>query len=389
MAKKEKILIVHNYYQTPGGEETVVFNEKRLLEEHGHEVVMYTRHNDELKKMSIISRLSFPFTIIFNYRTYKEIKRLVKKKGIDIIHVHNTLSLVSPAVYYAAKSSKIPIIQTIHNFRLLCPAATFYRKDHICEECLNYNLWCAVKHKCYRKNRLQTFACVISTKIHRMLGIYGKINYICLTEFTRDKLLQLKQIRTEQIFIKPNFVYDYGKGTSWEDYYVFVGRIEEIKGVDMLVDAFKRMPHRKLKVIGSGEFNEKISLRLQAENIKNIQMMGIQPHEQVQKFMQKAKGLIMCSQCYETFAMVIVEGFSAGTPAIVGDIGNIRGLVEPGITGERFTYNSPESLIEAVERFEAGDMEAYRKNVYDFYKNNFTPEENYKRLVEIYNALEV
>lgn len=385
--EKEKILIVHNYYQLAGGEDTVVANEKQLLQEHGHEVELYTRHNSELAEFSGLRKLAFPFAAIFNYRTYREVKRLVREKQIDVVHVHNTLSLVSPAVYYAAKKCRVPVVQTVHNFRLLCPGAVFYRNGHICEDCQKHGLWCAVKHKCYRKSRLQTLACVLNTKLHWLTGIYGKINYICLTEFTRDKLLKLRQIHSERVFIKPNFTYDYGKGKGFEDYYIFVGRIEEIKGVDLLVEAFKKMPYRRLKMAGGGELESRISARMEAENIQNIEMLGLQPHEKVREYIQNARALIMCSQCYETFGMVILEAFSSGTPVIVGDIGNIRELVEPGKTGERFIYDSPESLMEVIDRFESGSMEEYRKNAYNCYKNQFTPEMNYKRLMEIYRGL--
>lgn len=386
--EKEKILIVHNYYRFAGGEDTVVANEKQLLQEHGHEVEIYTRNNSELAGFSGLRKLAFPFAAIFNARTYREVKRLIGEKRIDIVHVHNTLSLVSPAVYYAAKKCKIPVVQTIHNFRLLCPGAVFYRDGHICEDCQEHGLWCAVKHKCYRRSRLQTLACVLNTKIHCLTGIYGKINYICLTEFTRDKLLKLKQIHPQKVFVKPNFTYDYGEGTGFEDYYIYVGRIEEIKGVNLLVEAFKKMPHRRLKMVGGGDLENKISARLETENIRNIEMLGLQPHEKVREYIKNARGLIMSSQCYETFGMVILEAFSSGTPAIVGNIGNIRELVEPGKTGERFVYNSPESLMEAIDRFESGRMEDYRKNAYDCYRNQFTPEKNYKRLMEIYRGLE-
>ena len=197
--KKQNILIVHNYYQLPGGEDTVVANEKKMLEEHGHKVILYSRNNVELKHMSKPQKLFLPIMTIFNPRTYKEIKSLIKSENIEIVHVHNTLNLISPAVYYAARAMKVPVVQTVHNFRLLCPGATFYRDGNICEDCVEHGLRCAVKHSCYRGSRIQTLACVISTWFHRMTGIYGKINYICLTEFNKEKLLQLKQIEADRV----------------------------------------------------------------------------------------------------------------------------------------------------------------------------------------------
>ncbi len=214
MKDKIKILIVHNYYQIPGGEDTVVENEKKLLEDHGHEVLLYSRHNSELKTLSKLQKIFLPITTVFNPRTYKEVKRIIREKHVDIIHVHNTLSLISPSVYYAAFSCKVPVVQTIHNFRLLCPGATFYRDGHICEDCVSNGLGCAVRHSCYRGSRAQTLACVINTWIHRKIGTYGKLNYICLTEFNKRKLLELNRpgkkqiIDPERVFIKPNFTFE-------------------------------------------------------------------------------------------------------------------------------------------------------------------------------------
>ena len=191
---KQKILLVHNYYQIPGGEDTVVSNEKKLLEDNGHEVILYTRHNNELKNLNKLQKLALPFTTIFNPRTYREIKRIIREERIEIVHIHNTLNLISPAVYYAAVKMKTPVVQTIHNFRFLCPGATFYRDGHICEDCVSKGLKCAIKHNCYRNSKAQTFICIVNTWIHRRTGILKKINYIVLTSFNKEKIMQLKQI---------------------------------------------------------------------------------------------------------------------------------------------------------------------------------------------------
>ena len=129
------ILIVHNYYQIPGGEDTVVANEKKMLESHGHKVSFYNRSNSELNQMSLFRKLALPITTVFNPHTYMEIRDIIRGQKIEIVHVHNTLNLVSPSVYYAALSRKVPVVQTIHNFRMICPGATFYRDGHICEDC--------------------------------------------------------------------------------------------------------------------------------------------------------------------------------------------------------------------------------------------------------------
>ena len=144
---KKNILIVHNYYQIPGGEDTVVANEKKLLEEHCHTVTLYTRNNSELKNLNFAGKLLLPVNTVFSFRTYREIKSIIKKEHIDIVHVHNTLNLISPSVYYAARSCHVPVVQTVHNFRLVCPGATFYRDGHICEDCPAHGMKCAVRDR--------------------------------------------------------------------------------------------------------------------------------------------------------------------------------------------------------------------------------------------------
>ena len=167
--RKLNILIAHNYYQIPGGEDSVVKNETSLLEEQGHNVFTYKRSNTEINNMSIIKKFLLPFITIFNIRTFVEVRKIIKDKKIDIIHVHNTLFLISPSIYFAAKSLKIPVVQTIHNFRLLCVGATFYRSNRICEECIDSGPFYAVKYKCYRNNIFQTFVCALSNTIHTVL----------------------------------------------------------------------------------------------------------------------------------------------------------------------------------------------------------------------------
>lgn len=288
--KKQNILIVHNYYQIPGGEDTVVANEKKMLEEHGHKVILYTRDNNELKNMGIMRKLFLPLTTIYNPRTARDIKKIIKEENIDIVHVHNTLNLISPAVYYAALKMNKPVVQTVHNFRLLCPSATFYRNGHICEDCVTKSLGCALKHKCYRGSFLQTLICVINTKIHRWTGIYGKLNYICLTEFNRYKLLTLKQVKPDRVFIKPNFVKAESPLLSNREFYVFVGRLEEMKGIRELVQAWYTLGNDFpiLKICGNGPLMEECIRYVKDNHINNVDILGFVNHDDVKKLYPEA-----------------------------------------------------------------------------------------------------
>lgn len=385
--KKQNILIVHNYYQIPGGEDTVVANEKKMLEEHGHKVILYSRNNVELKQMSKCQKLFLPIVTIFNPRTYKEIKRLIKSENIEIVHVHNTLNLISPAVYYAARAMKVPVIQTMHNFRLLCPGATFYRDGRICEDCVEHGLKCAVKHSCYRGNKIQTLACVISTGLHRMTGIYGKINYICLTEFNREKLLQLKQIKPEKVFVKPNFVESCGILIPEEkrvEQYIFAGRLDKLKGIDILFEAWKQMGMAapKLVVCGTGSMKEWCENFIR-ENTVNIEMRGFVPNNQILSCIANSKALILPTQWYEGFPMSIVEAFSVGTPVLCSNIGNPGSVVEDGVTGFTFAKDSAEELNSAIKR-----NRGLHDSTLQVYTEKYTTDANYRTISEIYHKVD-
>lgn len=385
MREKPTILQVHNRYQIPGGEDTVAENERRLLEAQGHRVVRYFRDNKEMKDFSLLQKLLLPVTTVFNPRTYREVRRLIRTEHIDIVHVHNTLNLISPSVYYAALAEGVPVVQTVHNFRLLCPGATFYRDGHICEDCLHGGLGCAVKHSCYRGSRLQTLACVISTKIHRMTGIYGKLNYICLTEFNREKLLNLKQVRPERVYVKPNFVENDPEPILPEErrrnQMVFAGRLEKLKGVDVLLKSWKLLGENAPQLIlcGTGPLEDWCRDYIREHAVQNVQMRGFTPNAEVRRLMAQSRALILPTRCYEGFPVSIVEAFSVGTPVLCSDLGNAGSIVTEGVTGRKFQPDSPEDLARAV-----GTSGGMCESTYAQYLSGYTAERNYETLEAIY-----
>lgn len=383
---KQNVLLVHNYYQIPGGEDVVVTNEKKMLEDNGHKVIFYSRHNNELKGFSFLRKLMLPFSTIFNIRTYRDIRKIIKKENIDVVHVHNTLNLVSPAVYYAALNCKVPVVQTVHNFRILCPAATFYREGHICEDCVSKGLTCAIKHGCYRNSKLQTTACVISTKIHRMTGIFGKINYICLTNFNKEKLLLLKQIKPKQIFIKPNFVESKCETIPYDkrkNQFTFIGRLDEVKGIDLLLSAWKKMGNDapNLLVCGIGPMEEWCKNYIKENNLSSVKMVGFVSNDDAIKIVANSKALILPTQWYEGFPMTIVEAYSVKTPVLGSNIGNVGRIIEDGINGFKFE-NNEDSIIDSVKKISNVDL---TDKLSDIYNENFSIDSNYKILSKIYN----
>ena len=394
---KFKILIVHNFYQQPGGEDTVFRNEKKLLEDNGHEVITYTRDNSELKG-NIFKKILLPFITIFNPKTYFDIKKIIKDKNIDIVHVHNTLCLISPAVFYAALKMKTPVIQTLHNFRMQCANALFYRDGHICEDCVKNGLVCALKYKCYRNSFFQTLAIVLMLKIYRFVGIYKKVNFICLTEFNKSKLLLNKKhiVDEDKVFVKPNFVFDNNnngnltKELSEKDYnsndrgyYLFVGRLDEIKGVDIVLEAFSKMQDRELHVIGSGG-EDYIKEFSKYSNIKFLRQL---PHNEVMNEMKKGKALIFPSKLFEGNPMTIIESYENGLPVVSSDVGNVKDMVKNEITGAHFKTGDDESLIRTIEKLDKIDMFKLKENAYREFDIKYNQKAGYNSIINIYSRM--
>lgn len=399
--KQYRILQVHNFYQIPGGEDVVVRNEKRLLEEHGHTVFTYYRTNKELKEKGIWGKLCLPFTAVYSFRTVREVKKIIRENKIDIVHVHNTLTMVSPSVFYAAFRCHVPVVQTLHNFRMLCPAGSFFRDNVICEECVADGLRCAVRHKCYRGSTAQTVVSAMILKIHRMLGTYRRVNFICLTEFNRKKLLNALNapsvpkrrwaVDADRVYIKPNFTFAEGLAPSsesgQEEYFLFAGRVEALKGIDIAIKAFEQLPEKKLYIAGTGPMMEEMQAYVKEHQLTNIRFLGYLQKEEMSERFYHARAVIMTSQCYEAFAMTIAEAYSYGVPVIAGSVGNMDGMVKEGITGVKFQYNLAEELAEKVREFETLDVHKLKENARAFYQKRLRPEDNYRKLEEIYQDI--
>lgn len=393
--EKYRILQVHNFYQIPGGEDVVVRNEKKLLEEHGHEVFEYYRSNEEIKKGGKLKKILLPFTAVFSLKTYREVTKLIREKKIDIVHVHNTLTMVSPSVFYAAFHCKVSVVQTLHNFRMLCPAGSFFRDNRICEECVEQGMKCAVKHKCYRNSTAQTIVSAMILKIHRALGTYRKVNFICLTEFNRQKILESLRgknvIDEKHLYIKPNFTFAEGvtpdDETEKEDYFLFAGRIESLKGIDIAVRAFEQLPDEKLYVAGTGPMMNEMKEYVASHQMKNVEFLGFLQKKEMKEKFYHAKAVIMSSQCYEAFAMTIAEAYSYGVPVVAGRVGNMDGMVKEGITGVKFTYNSSDDLAEKIREFDRLNLSELKENARNFYETRLRPEDNYQKLLKIYEDI--
>ena len=392
--RKPTVLLVHNHYRIPGGEDSVVKNEEELLKTHGHRVHVYTRSNSEFDERGLFSRIRLLVDSVFSLKTYREIRKLIRENGVDIVHVHNTLSVISPSVYYAALSCGVPVVQTVHNFRLVCPGALLYRAGRVCEECLQHGPGRAVRYSCYRNSRMQTLISTLILQIHRMTGIYRRINYICLTPFNRDKLLSVNKkgreiFPGERVWIKPNFCLDIPgeslrqEGSVRKRQFLCVGRLEKEKGIDLLLEAWKEIKDYELLLCGTGTQEEWCRQFLIGNRMDNVRLLGQVSQAEVAALLEESQAMIFASRVYEGFPMTIVESFRSATPVIANDIGNGAALIKPGVNGLIFAQNSPEALRKIILSWEGGMNEGARKA----YEKLYSPEKNYHRLFRIYRTV--
>ena len=387
------ILIVHNYYKLPGGEGIVVENEKNMLLENGHNVFLYTRDNKEIDKYSLIKKIFLPINYLFNLKTYFDIRRIIMANKIDIVHVHNTINIISKSVYYAANSLNIPIVQTVHNFRLICPNGLLYRNGKYCDDCINNNLLCAIKHKCYRNSIFETILSTINFKQFREAKIFKKINFICLSNINKDKLMQINRIYKNniidesKIFVKPNYTDDkniFIESNKRNNNFICASRLEDSKGIQDLLTAWKEIKDFDLLIYGVGPDEEKYKEYIKNNSLKNVFLLGQIDRNSLIDKMSMAKAVIFPTHLFESFGLTVIEAYSVGTPAIVPDFGNAGELVIDGVTGYKYTKNNIEDMRKTINKINS-KKELY-KNALIEYQKRYTKQNNYKQLISIYNS---
>jgi glycosyltransferase involved in cell wall biosynthesis len=374
-----RILMVHNAYQQKGGEDSVVEAELSLLTNYGHAVELYSRHNDELGSSGTFGAAR---EAVWSTRTARELDELVSSFKPDLIHAHNTFPLISPSVYWRANRWGIPVVQTLHNFRLLCPQAMFLRDGKICEDCLGQLPWRGVMRRCYRGSLSQSGVLSTMLAAHRAMGTYAQkvTRYIALNEFCRRKFVE-GGLPQERIAVKGNFVdFPPPPAGGKREGFLFVGRVAPEKGIAALADALRQTPDATLSVIGTGPEQEAFL------GLNNAQLRGLQNADAVRQAMYDAACLVMPSIWYENFPRTLVEAFACGLPVIASRLGAMAELVRDGRTGLLFEAGNTADLA-AKLRWAQDNPAAIRRmgdNARAEYEAKYTPEKNYQQLMVIY-----
>ncbi len=387
-----KILLVHNTYQHPGGEDTVFAREAALLREHGHAVLAYTRSNAEVRDFSPAARALLPLRMIWARDAVRDLRTLIAAEKPDVAHFHNTHFMISPAAYTACRAAGVPVVQTLHNPRLLCPAATFTRNERACQDCLGKTPpWPGILHGCYRNSRLQTAAVAAMLTVHRWRKTWAThvACYVVFTEFYWQQFIE-GGLPADRLVVKPHFVAPDPLPREHElgDYALYVGRLEAVKGVRVLLAAWEQIGAIPLKIRGEGPLAGEVGAR--AASLETVEIVERLSPEALIQLVKGARFLVWPSLgYYETFGLVAVEAFACGVPVIASRTGVMAEIVTDGVTGMHVTPGDPADLAAKVrwawdhpaEMVEMG--RAARRE----YEQKYTAERNYAQLLRIYESV--
>jgi glycosyltransferase involved in cell wall biosynthesis len=374
------ILVVHNKYYYRGGEDTVVDAEASLLRRSGHKVLIYSRDNKEIDK---ISTLQLALDTFGSTRTIHDIQQIHQEFKPDIIHAHNIFPLISPSLYKIAKKLRIPIVQTLHNFRLLCPQAMLFRDGKACESCIGNIPWRASLYHCYRNSFAQSSFTALAITVHKIIDKWEQSfhHYIVLSQVARDKFIQ-GGISEKQISIKPNFV-ESKRVPNWSqrERGIFIGRLSVEKGLDVLVKAVALLDKIKIDVYGTGPLEALVSAA------SGLISLGFHPQSALINRLHQVAYLVIPSTGIESFGLVAIEAFSCGTPVIASRHGSLAEIIEHGKTGLLVKPGDHQELAHAIAWAESHPdaMKKMGQAAYNDYLERYTPESNYKILMEIYD----
>jgi len=375
-----RILVVHNRYLYRGGEDTVVDAEINLLRQYGHHVWLYSRDNADIHHMTALETATATF---WSRQTMRELRSVHQQFAPDLIHAHNTFPLISPSLYSIAQQLRIPVVQTLHNFRLVCPQAMLLRDGRHCEACIGNVPWRALVHRCYRDSLPQSALTAAMLVVQRLRGIWHQqisrfivLNQLCLDIFTRGGL------PANKLCVKPNFV-ESPEAPQWQHRHggLFIGRLSTEKGIAVLIGALKKLSDVHIDVYGKGPLQPLV------EAASHLRYRGFQSAAVLRQKMQEAAYMVMPSTGVESFGLVAIEAFACGTPVIATRHGGLRELIADGQTGLLVPPNDEDALASAIAYAESHPEQMRRMGMAarKHYLASYTPERNYEQLIQIYD----
>ena len=382
-----RVLLVHNAYQFSGGEDRAVEADRALLAARGHETKLYLRTYGEVANRKGLARLGLAADVVWSRSSYRELRHLIRAWRPNVAHFHNIFPLVSPSAYDACHAEGVPVVQTLHNYRLLCAAGTLLRDGRICELCVGRIPWPAVRYSCYRGSRPQSIVMAASIGGHAALGTWTtKVDaYIALTEFGRSIFVR-GGLPEHRLFVRPNAV-----DAAEPGHYVgprsaiFAGRLSPEKGITTLLRAWEDLTEIPLKIVGGGPLLS--STREQVgRGMRHVEVTGELPHAKVLDMIRRAGMLVFPSVCYESLGYAALEAMSAGIPVVASDIGAQAEVVADGVSGLLFTTGDAASLASAVRRLASSDDLALHlsRGAREAFLQRYSIDTSYQKLMAVY-----
>ncbi len=388
-----KVLVIHNSYQHFGGEDAAVQAQLQLLRSRGHEVILYSKQSSSIRDYSLRAQAIFFPTTVFNWNAYREIKALVRREKPDIAHVHNVFPLISPSAYMALQHSGIPIVQTLHNYRFLCPNAFFFTQGRVCELCKFGNTSHAVRLRCFHDSALLSGLYALTLALHRRIDTFRAISqFIALTQFTADQLVEGKVTSSDKVTVLGNPLPEplpaAGAPNRRDGSIVYMGRLSEEKGVWTLLEAFRRQPEMRLIVMGDGPLAEPMRSYIREQGMRNVRMAGFVTGEAKWEMLRLAAACVVPSVCYECFPLSALESFAVGTPVIASRLGSLQHVVKDRENGYLFDPGDAADLGDKIARLLSNPDESATMGQagHSMALQQYTASAHYEQLMRIYRT---
>ena len=387
-----RILLVHNRYRSsaPSGENRVVEQEGEALAAQGHEVMEFGRSSDEIGQWSAAKKASLPARTIWSREASRDLMAVLREYRPEVVHVHNTFPLLSAAVLYACRDVKVPVVATIHNYKLTCANGSFFRDGAVCHDCSHGPAARAIQHGCYRGSRVATTPVVLATSLHRRAWRSLVSGYIFISASQRDLLHDIG-LPPERAFVRYNLI----PRRPWSRVertptVVYAGRLDEAKGVRLLMagwDEYRMKsgePGLKLVIVGGGPLGDEVTAW--ASTRPSVEMTGTVSSERCAELISRGRAVLLPSAWEETFGLVAVEAMAAGVPPIAAGHGSFAELITPGVDGALFSPGDPVALALAIADVENNleRYEAYGEQARKTYEQRFDPDLSVKELLDIY-----
>lgn len=413
-----KILFANKFYYLKGGAERYYFDLKKLLEKNGHKIISFSmedkkNYKSEYAKYFVsnveLEKPKFSFKdlkaagrILYSFEAKKKIEELIKREKPDIAHINNIYHQISPSILSVLKKYKIPIVQTLHDYKMICPVYILYSKNEICERCKKYRYYMCTVRKCTKNSRAASFINTVELYLHKFLRIYeNNVDmFIAPSKFLREKILEWKMIPPEKIVLIPHFIdlknlslsFSQEKGEKQEVFqnnFLYFGRLSREKGVKILISAMRYVKNGKLLIAGTGPEETELKNQVLQENLKNIEFLGYLNLKELMRVIQKCLFTVLPSIIYESFGLTILESYVQRKAVLGSNLGAIPEVVKDEKTGLLFKAGNSKDLAQKINlmlanRKKTQEMgEEGRKKI----EREHTPEQYYEKLIKIYKQV--